>query len=293
MKNLTIILGSGGFVGKSLYKFFKLNNANVLGIDYLEGEDYQIDFVKEFDELKKIIMRYSPKSIINLAAFSNSKQCNENSKKVYKLNVDFVRKLANLCSTAGVKNFIHSSSEWVYGPGPINIKRKILPESLYHKELDLYSRSKLDAELLLLKMPIAGMNVFINRYGIIYGNKENKSNCVVDYILERFINKKEIAIRSLDSGRSFISINDIIQFLYSNSLNNLMFKEHSIFDLQGPKCYKLKNIIDYLYDKDAIHIKNYIIKESDDFDIKNVRSDINNILKRDAQSLEEYINIYK
>jgi len=293
MKDLTIILGSGGFVGKSLYKYFKSKKAHVLGIDYLAGEDFQIDFVEEFDDLKKIIQKYNPKSIINLAAFSNSKQCNINSQKVFELNVNFVRKLAILCKALKVKNFIHSSSEWVYGPGPINIKYKIPPQNLYHKDLDLYSRSKLDAELLLLNIPVGEMNIFINRYGIIYGNKENKSNCVVDYILEKFINKKEIDIRSVQSGRSFISVNDVIEFLYKNSLNNLIFQEHLIFDLQGPKCYQLKNIIDYIYDKKATKINNYFIKDSDNFDIKNVRSDIKNILKREPQGLEDYINIYK
>ena len=38
MKDLTIILGSAGFVGKSLYKYFKSKKSNVIGIDFLDGE---------------------------------------------------------------------------------------------------------------------------------------------------------------------------------------------------------------------------------------------------------------
>ena len=73
----------------------------------------------------------------------------------------------------------------------------------------------------------------------------------------------------------------------------MIFQEHLIFDVQGPKCYQLKNIIDYIYDKKATKINNYFIKDSDNFDIKNVRSDIKNILRREPQGLEDYINIYK
>ena len=81
MNDLTIILGSGGFVGKSLYSYFLSKKKPVLGIDFVEGEDLQIDFLKDFEKLKIILEQTKPKSIINLAAFSNSNQCNNNNEK--------------------------------------------------------------------------------------------------------------------------------------------------------------------------------------------------------------------
>lgn len=293
MKDLTIILGSAGFVGRSLYEHFKSKKSDVIGIDFVGGEDFQIDFVKEFEKLKQIIEKFKPKSIVNLAALSNSNQCNKYKEKVYDLNVDFVEELAIFCESKKVKNFIHSSSEWVYGPGPINIQNNILPKDLYHKELDLYSRSKLDAELSLLRINRSKMNIYINRYGIIYGNEKIKSNCVVDFILKKYINNENIDLRSDQSGRSFISINDIVESLYINSINNKNFTNPLILNLQGPKCYQLRKIIEYLKNPKLLKIKDFIFTSDTNFDIKYIKSDVKKILNKDPLKLEDYLNKYR
>ena len=104
MKDLTIILGSAGFIGRSLSEHFKSKKSDVIGIDFLEGEDFQIDFITEFEKLKQIIEKFKPKTIVNLAALSNSNQCNKYKEKVYDLNVDFVKDLAIFCESKNVRN---------------------------------------------------------------------------------------------------------------------------------------------------------------------------------------------
>ena len=54
---------------------------------------------------------------------------------------------------------------------PLKVDLTFLPEKFYHKNLDLYSRSKPDSEISLIKLSRnSNLKTIINRFGIIYGN---------------------------------------------------------------------------------------------------------------------------
>ena len=295
MNNKTIIIGSSGFVGRTTYKLFKKKSLEVIGIDKVGPCDYTIDILKEFNKLEDIISSIKPTSVINLAALSNSKQCNNNKDLVYPLNVDFVDKALKLCIKNKVKNFIHSSSEWIYGKGPINVQTKLSPQECYKNNLDLYSRSKLDAELILFnKAADASINIIINRFGIIYGNLENQSNCAVDYIIKCFKNNTPAILKDPLAGRCFISVEDIAEALFINCNSNdasLNMNKISIYNIQGPHLYQLSKIEEFLYSRD-LDITNANLSNKN-ADIKIVKSDFKSLVKRNPKCLSKYINAIK
>ena len=294
MKKRILLIGASGFVGRTVYQLFKEKSLDIKGIDLDDNTDYKIDILDNFNKLKELIFELKPYAIINLAAFSNSQQCNNNKEKVYALNVEFVEKLFEVCNRSNVKVFIHSSSEWIYGPGPLKVDLTLLPEKFYHKNLDLYSKSKLDSEISLIKLSRkSNLTTIINRFGIIYGNVKNRSNCVVDYIIKNYLEKKVINFRDPNSGRCFISIDDIAYAIYINVIKNYSQNKsnHILYNLQGPGFYQLSRIKDYLELNDIDILKSdFSDKKSD---IKIIKSDFKNLTGKDPKCLSEYLDFFK
>ena len=54
----------------------------------------------------------------------------------------------------GAKRFVHASTEWIYGPGSKYILNSFAPEHYLLAEHDPYSRSKVDAEVLIKALSI-------------------------------------------------------------------------------------------------------------------------------------------
>jgi len=288
-----LVIGSSGFIGKSLCKKLKEDNINYTSVDISGDSDYKINIVDEFNKLYDLINLIKPRSIINLAAISDVKQCDENPTLVYKLNVDFVDNLLTSCKKNNIKNFIQCSSEWIYGIGPLEINSTYHPSDFYNTETNLYAKSKLDSELRIFsRFKELDFNVFIPRFGIIYGNKENKSNCILDHILNNFSQNKKTVLRSDSAARCYISVDDICAALIKLSSIN-MKKEISpiIYDLQGPKCYQLSKIIDFLNNNDDF-IKDVDLS-NDKSDIKIIKSDFYKLMGYKPKCLSKYLMTYR
>jgi len=60
-------------------------------------------FLKNFESLKKIILKESPTHIINTVALSSSKECNDKKEEAFQINSYFVEKL---CKFVGENNFV-------------------------------------------------------------------------------------------------------------------------------------------------------------------------------------------
>lgn len=295
MNTRIIVLGSEGFVGKHLCKMLKSNGIEFLGLDICGNPTISINVVKEFTNLKSIIKEFEPISIINLAAYANSSQCEMYKEQVYTLNVEFVERLAELCNELRVSKLIHASSEWIYGPGPIRVLKALDPRNFYARNLDLYSRSKLDSEIVLFKMSKqSDLQVYIHRFGIIYGTELNPSNCVVDYILKHFKSNSKVELRSKSSGRCFISVEDISYALIHSAVRDnqkQINKEPRILNIQGAKCHQLQHIIDFLYNNcDGLQSLKEISSHDD---IKYINSDFESYVGRPCKSLENYLSLKK
>ena len=83
------------------------------------------------------------------------------------------------------------------------------------------------------------MNIIIDRFGIVYGNSEFKSNCVVDYLINNFINKSVVKLRSPLAGRCFISVDDIAEALFHQSIRHYDNSSHKYPFIYKP-CYNFR-----------------------------------------------------
>ena len=287
-----LIIGSQGFVGQALIQQFRSQSLPFIDVDCAGNPSYKIDIVSDFSKLDSLISEYNPSYVINLAAFSNSKSCNLFPEKVYALNVDFVRRLALSCIKYCVPSLFHASSEWIYGPGPVMEMSAINPMDCYHRSLDLYSRSKLDSELILhhiiQQKPSCLTKFVIYRFGIIYGNSKFQSNCVVDYLLSSFKSSNELSVNSPHSSRCFVALDDICDLftLAPAICASKLSSPLNTFNIQGPSSYSLSGIIDFLYNKSSFVEPSLANTQ---YDTKVVASDLEYLLDRSPTPLESYL----
>lgn len=287
-----LIIGSQGFVGRALVQQLRSHSIPFIDVDCAGNPSYEIDIVADFSKLDSLISEYSPSYVINLAAFSNSKSCDSCPEKVYALNVNFVRRLAQSCIKYNIPSLFHASSEWIYGPGPVIETSAIDPIDCYHRSLDLYSRSKLDSELILHHIlqdtPSCSTKLVIYRFGIIYGNSTFKSNCVVDYLLTCFKSSNKLSVNSPHSSRCFVALDDICELFLSAPVicTSKLSNSLNIFNIQGPSSYSLSGIIDFLDNHSSIVNPPLDIAQ---YDTKVIVSDLEYLLDRSPTPLESYL----
>ena len=71
------------------------------------------NYIKDFNKLEKLINKFNPRYIFNLAAISQHKNCEENPKLAYEVNSFFPYKLSNLCQKKNIY-FCHFSTDAVF-----------------------------------------------------------------------------------------------------------------------------------------------------------------------------------
>lgn len=120
MNNKIFITGSGGFVGKNLYKLAKENLFDVYGVDLSAKQcvDEVADIADE-TELRRILDKVKPAFIAHVAALSNVEKCETEKELAYKNNVLPVKIMAEWAKENDV-TMLFISSDYVYDGGKGN-----------------------------------------------------------------------------------------------------------------------------------------------------------------------------
>lgn len=72
-----LLLGSEGFIGKEIAARVGRSGRSLVAVD-INGEcDVRIDLCNGFNKLEELVRKVKPKVIINLAAISTPKMCEE------------------------------------------------------------------------------------------------------------------------------------------------------------------------------------------------------------------------
>jgi len=292
-----LLLGSSGYVGAQLCGLLKATGYSFLTVDIGGDPEFRLDVIHEIDALSELIGAYSPDVVINLVALASNSTCIQSPKGVYSINVLFPGQLYRICSKFSVGLLLHASSEWIYGLGSQNHASSPSPEGFYHLSHDLYSRSKLDSEILLQNytcLPFAFTRVASLRLGIIYGGTLVKSQSVVDKSINSYINGSELVIVNQRAARCFISVESVCHaflrsseyYLDSPSLINYL-------NVQGPRCIPISYIDSYLRGRiDAIPTADGLGGDSND-DIKIISPEQTLILGCKPSALEDYLDLYR
>ncbi len=240
-----LVTGSSSFIGKHLITKFKQKNIKFIGIDSKKANSKNCFKINICDNKLHKKIKHKVKTIIHLAAISNSKDCEKDLINCYKSNILGTVNILNFAKKKGIKKIIFASSEWVYG-NKVNLNSLNRNLNL-NKISDNYSLSKILCEKIINKSKFL-MHVIL-RFGIIYG--ERKHGSALESITSSYFRNSVVKVISKKSARSFIHVNDIVDAI----IKSLKIKKNSTLDIQGPELVSVKQILDLLIKKYPKKIK--------------------------------------
>ena len=172
-----LVVGGAGYVGSVLVPELLERGYAVKVFDRLYYGDQGLKDVRDRVQLEIGDMRSIPASVladvdavINLGGLSNDPTAEYNPKANYEMNTAATEKLAVLCKKAGVERFVFASSASIYDVGEGNDSRDVLLDETAEVEPKAaYSRSKFEAERILLSMVDDHFCPVLLRKGTVFG----------------------------------------------------------------------------------------------------------------------------
>ena len=192
-----LITGSGGFVGRHLTKALEKKGVKVIKFSRLENK--QLTRNEDFADLPKVDV------VFHLAAVSGYKDCNDNTKLAYKVNVLGTVNVLEYCRRAKAKLIFPST--YVYD-APYEAYKK---ESDPTKPMTHYSYTKwLGEELCRFYSRIFKVNTLILRTANVYGAGQSDIY-LIPIISAHLKARKTLNLTKPDIERSFIYIDDLVK----------------------------------------------------------------------------------
>ena len=169
-----LVTGDRGYIGSVLTKMLLDKNYDVTGYDveyYAENKLYPADH--SYSKITKDIRDIAPEdvngfdAVIHLAGLSNDPLGAFDPRLTEGINYRGTVKLATLAKRAGVKRFIYSSSQSMYGVSKIDEE---LDEDRSEKNpITVYARTKWEAELKLKELSDGRFAVVAFRPSTVFG----------------------------------------------------------------------------------------------------------------------------
>lgn len=160
----TLITGNLGYIGSVLTDVLVNKGYEVVGLDanYYTGLAVLPESFKKIKQIKKDIRKVTKEdlkgidSIIHLAALSNDPLGEFNPTLTYNINLKATIKLASLAKQLGIKRFIYSSSQSMYGISETD--EELEEDNSKKNAITVYAKTKWEAEL---KLKNLGDNNFV------------------------------------------------------------------------------------------------------------------------------------
>lgn len=165
------LTGNNGMLGSAVESILKENK-----LDYI-ASDIEVDITK-INEIDNFIIGKKIEWIINTAAYTNVDKAEKESQKVFLVNAQAVKNLAEISRKKSI-NLIHISTDYVFS-GEKNDGYK--EENLTNPQ-NMYGKSKLEGEKYIKEIL---ENYFIIRTAWLYGkNGKNFVNTIVNLLKEK------------------------------------------------------------------------------------------------------------
>lgn len=196
-----LLTGSNGLLGqKIVYASLKRNDIQLLATSKGEnrlhskaGYHYASMDITNADEVTAIVENFKPHCIINTAAMTNVDACEKDQENCWKMNVEAVRTMTELCELHNI-HLIHLSTDFVFDGEKGYYSEEDVPNPLSH-----YARSKYESEKVVQQ---ARIDSAIIRTIIIYGVVDDKQRSnVVIWTINSLRQQKDINVIS-DQMRS-------------------------------------------------------------------------------------------
>ena len=274
-----VITGADGFVGRALND--KLQNLGFQTI-CIDSNPISDETLKGDITSSKISILIPENSIIvHLAAMSTDSMCKQDPISAININMIGTINLANIAVEKKCKQFIFASSEWVYGDTDGRNEKNENSAIDVSTLKSIYAVTKAAMEPIINQI-LGTTNTVILRFGIVYGPRE-KSWSAVERLLVDVSEKEIIEVGSLENGRCFIYIDDLVEGIISS----FRVKGNSLFNLSGDKLITLGDVI-----KTSAELlsKNPIVKEKDP--TKFVQRNLSNLKARESLEWEPKIDLH-
>ncbi len=291
MKNKRVLVTGGfGFIGSHLVEKLVSLGADVDILDKSRKRQClgnKVAIIKEditsVFELKKYDV------VFHLAAFTDMKKANKDSKKVFDVNTYGTLNLLNACK-GKVKKFVYLNTLGVYG----NTKHLPMNEEQLAVPTELYAASKLAGETFVLAFGSAYnmFNISVRSFNA-YGPRQNE-NFVIPSIIKQCFKKKIVKLGNLKSTRDFVFVEDIVDALIliaeKGKMNGIYNVGTGIETSIGDLTKKIIKVTNKKINLKSIKNK----KRSINIDVKRSVADINKIRKlgwKPKTSLDEGLKL--
>ena len=267
-----LVTGGSGFIGSHLVKLLIKKNHKVLNIDKLSKQSINESLIflktnnnytftkvdlQNFEKLNRIINKFKPEAVFNLAAESHVDRSISNPKDFVKSNINSTINLLESIRLYLDKNrkifnkfkFVHVSTDEIYGSLKFNKKKFSEKSSL--DPSSPYSASKASTDLLVrawhktFKLPILITNCSNNFGPWQYPEK------LIPVIISKILKKEKIPIYGNGKNvRDWIFVLDHVEGLYlvfkkgkiGENYNIGTNNEHTNIDILKIICSKINNL---------------------------------------------------
>ena len=211
-----LVTGATGFVGKRVCNMLLRQNHKIRVISRNSSIEFDDSVIADLasESLNESVFR-DVTTIIHLAGHAHDLKVYSDTKNYLKLNVDGTKRLAEMASISGVKNFIYISSTKA-GPDED-------PNSPIEEAEGIYGQSKRAAEMAILNLSRdSRMRVNIIRPALIYG-PEVKGN--LRLMIKGIKQGWFPPLPSIGNKRSMVHVDDVAECISH-------IKEHENLDKQ-------------------------------------------------------------
>tara|TARA_X000001388_G_C2229327_1_gene122477 strand:- start:1764 stop:2708 length:945 start_codon:yes stop_codon:yes gene_type:complete len=253
-----LVTGGTGFLGSNIVKrlskdyekvviittdirqktSFKTSNIDTKNVDLVKGD------IRDFDFLRMLFSEYEFDVVFHLAAFSEVRKCQNDTKLAFDVNVGGTINILEACRLYGnVKAIAVSSSDKAYGSGELPYKES---DSLNGKGVYEVSKSATD---LIARSYYDNYNlpVFVTRCSNLYGGNDMNFSRVIPNTIRLVLDGKSPIIwkGSEEAIREFLYIDDAVD-AYLSLIDNIEITKGKAYNIgSGEKITigKLVNII--------------------------------------------------
>ena len=239
-----IITGSESFVARELIAQCPKEGIEVFGFDFSKNSDLPYEFKKGNISDPNIgdIFPEGADAIVHLAALSRNEDCVGKPHETFHTNVMGTLNLMRAAKARGVKQFIFSSSDWVYekfARGEIKNEDSVIDIAGHASE---YALSKLVSEANLRQVYLRDNSVGITvlRFAIIYGPRPLNLAGSVERIANEVKTSDTVTFSgSKKSGRCYNHVSDTARGIRA-ALGRTDFQ---IINLAGDEFVTLETIV--------------------------------------------------
>ena len=242
MDNKILLLGANGLIGYGITKYLFSKKVNLIAAVRTKKNKFSkninfyyynnLEKIKSFENIEKIIKLSNPDFIINCAGIT--KHIKKNNNKI--LNIELPKFIIKIKKKYKFR-FIHITTDCVFDG-----KKGDYKESSITNAKDIYGNSKAIADKFLIK----SRNAIILRTSTLGFEIKSKNG-----LLEWFLSKKKMCYGFKNAYFSGLTTLELAKIIYKFVLKKQLIKR-GLYNLSGPKInkFELLNIIKDIYNKD-------------------------------------------